>query len=140
MHQLATGPGALGLVGSEPPLSPETIGRAPSSFETAVPLRSLEELVGLTAAAETAPPPAEELPPAALVPAAAPDPRRLVVRLLGGEDLELGIFNGPDEAIARAKQLVGVIAAAEASGEWPELEGRFLRPSSIVSLDVLAVS
>jgi hypothetical protein len=134
MHQLATGPGALGLVGSEPPLSPETIGRAPSSFEAAVPLRSLEELVGLTAPAETVAPPAEELPPAALV-----DPRRLVVRLLGGEDVELGVFDGPDTAIARAKQVVGSIATAEAAGEWPELEGRFLRPSSFVSIDVVAV-
>ena len=89
--------------------------------------------MGLTALAETLAPPAEELPPAALA-----DPRRLVVRLLGGEDVELGVFDGPDAAIARAKQLVEGIARAEAAGEWPELEGRFLRPSSIVSVDVLA--
>ena len=138
MHQLATGPGALGLVGSEPPLSPETIGRAPSNFDVAVPLRSLEELVGLKPRTETEAPSVEELPPAALALAPETDPRRLIVRLLGGEDVELGVFAGPDAAIARAKELVGSIAAAEATGEWPELDGRFLRPASIVSIDVIA--
>ena len=135
MHQLATGPGALALAGSEPPLSPETIGRAPSSFEPAVPLRSLEELVGLSERVEAAIPPAAAAPPAA----APTDPRRLVVRVLGGEDVELGLFDGPDAAIARAKELVAGIAAAESSGMWPELDGRYLRPTSIVSIDVLAV-
>lgn len=134
MHQLATGSGPLGLVGSEPPLSPETIGRAPSGFDAAVPLRSLEELVGLTAPCETEAPPKDELPPAAMHVA---DRRRVVVRLLGGDDVELGIFDGPDAAVARAKELVVTLGAAEESGEWPEVEGRFLRPGSIVSVDVL---
>jgi hypothetical protein len=135
MHQLATGPGALALVGSEPPLSPETIGRAPSSFEPAVPLPSLEELVGLSGRPEAAAPPVAAAPPAE----APTDPRRLVVRVLGGEDVEVGLFDGPDAAIARAKEIVGSIATAEASGMWPELDGRYLRPASIVSIDVVAV-
>lgn len=136
MHQLATGnAGSFGLVGSEPPLSPETIGRAPSSFDAAVPLRSLEELVGLSRRVESEAPPAEDLPPAALA-----DPRRLVVCLLGGEDVELGVFDGPDAAIERAKELVASLTAAEAAGEWPEVEGRFLRPASIVSVDVLVAA
>jgi hypothetical protein len=139
MHQLATVSTAqFGLAGSEPPLSPETIGRAPSSFEAAVPLRSLEELVGLGSKPELEAPPAEELPPAALTPVALADPRRLVVRLLAGDDVELGVFNGPDAAIARAKELVGSLAKAEAANEWAEIDGRFLRPGSIVSVDVLA--
>ncbi|HXH88901.1 MAG TPA: hypothetical protein VNI55_09890 [Gaiellaceae bacterium] len=65
------------------------------------------------------------------------DRRRVVVRLLGGDDVELGIFDGPDAAVARAKELVVTLGAAEESGEWPEVEGRFLRPGSIVSVDVL---
>lgn len=134
MHPLATGAGPLGLLGSEPPLSPETIGRAPSAFAAAVPLRSLEELVGLTGARETEAPPTEELPPAAIQ---VSDRRRLVVRLLGGGDVELGIFDGPDAAVARAKELVATLGEAEESGDWPEVEGRFLRPGSIVSVDVL---
>ncbi len=141
MHQLATGAtGPHGLVGSEPPVSTETIGRAPSIFDAAVPLRSLEELVGLKGrtspiAAKLASPIAESLPPAVLV-----DRRRVVVRLLGGEDVQLGAFDDADEAVDRAKELVATLAAAEIAGEWPEVEGRFLRPASIVSVDVLVAN
>ncbi len=140
MHSLAAhAPLAVGLSG-EPPLSPQTIGRPPSNFDPpAVPVRSLEEIVGLDGehpVEEQAPAPApvEELPPAAAV---ALDQRRLVVRLLGGEDVELGTFDGPDAAIDRARELVTAIDAAESAGEWPELEGRFLRPGAIVSVDIL---
>lgn len=139
MHSLAAHtPVAAGL--TEPPLSPETIGRPPSNFDApASPVRSLEERVGIdaegTPTRETvpAPTPHEELPLAA----AALGQRRLVVRLLGGEDVELGTFDGPDAAIDRARQLVASIDDAESAGEWPELEGRFLRPGAIVSIDVL---
>ena len=132
MHQLSTGLGR-----SEPPVSPETIGRAPSNFDAAVPLRSLEELVGIAGRTESEPSPIEELPPAA---GQAVDRRRLVVRLLDGDCLELGAFDTPEAAIEQAKRLVAVLAAAEATGEWPELDGRFLRPASIVSVDVLSTS
>ena len=129
MHQLATGLGR-----SEPPVSPETIGRAPSNFDAAVPLRSLEEIAGIAGQTESEPSPAEELPPAAVQTLVR---RRLVVRLLDGDTLELGAFETPEAAIEQAKRLVAALAAAEASGEWPELDGRFLRPASIVSVDVL---
>lgn len=36
MHQFASGPAAsLGLIGEEPPLSPETVGRSGSAFSGA---------------------------------------------------------------------------------------------------------
>ena len=28
--------------------------------------------------------------------------------------------------------------AAESTGEWPELDGRFIRPGSVASIDVLS--
>jgi hypothetical protein len=62
---------------------------------------------------------------------------RLVVRMLGGEELELGTFVDREDAIEAAKELVGRFGTAEATGEWPELDGRFLRPGSIASIDVL---
>jgi hypothetical protein len=130
MHQLATGLGR-----SEPPVSPETIGRPPSNFDAAVPLPSLEELVGVSGRAESEPSPIEEPPPAAKP---AVERRRLVVRLLDGDCLELGAFDTPEAAIEQAKRLAAALASAEATGEWPELDGRFLRPASIVSVDVLA--
>ena len=63
--------------------------------------------------------------------------RRLVVRLVGGEELELGQFDDRGDAVEAAQQLVGRFSSAEASGEWPEIEGRFLRPASVTSIDVL---
>ena len=62
---------------------------------------------------------------------------RLVVRMLGGEELELGTFDDRSDAIAAAKELVRSFSTAEDSGDWPELEGRFLRPASVASIDVL---
>jgi hypothetical protein len=74
-------------------------------------------------------------------PAGEPDndsARRLVVRLLGGEELELGEFEERGDAVEAAQELVVRFSSAEASGEWPEIDGRFLRPASVTSIDVLA--
>ncbi len=68
---------------------------------------------------------------------AAAGPRRLVVRLLDGEEVELGDFDDRDDAVEAAQELVTRFSAAEASGEWPEIDGRFLRPAAITSVDVL---
>jgi hypothetical protein len=90
---------------------------------------------------ETAPAP--EAPtflaaPAEPAPESATDAaRRLVVRLVGGEELELGEFEDRGDAVEAAHELVGRFSSAEASGEWPEIEGRFLRPASVTSIDVL---
>jgi hypothetical protein len=70
--------------------------------------------------------------------AAADAARRLVVRLVGGEELELGDFEDRGDAVEAAQELVGRFSAAEASGDWPEIDGRFLRPASVTSIDVLA--
>jgi len=63
--------------------------------------------------------------------------RRLVVRLLGGDEIELGTFDDRTDAMEAAQQLVARFSTAEAAGEWPEVEGRFLRPDSVASIDVL---
>jgi hypothetical protein len=118
--------GPVGLASSEPPLSPETIGRAPSNFDPPVPLVSLEELVGLGKRTAT---PAPAAPTAVL--------QRLVLRLTGGEELELGAFADKDAAVARAQEIAALVDEAEERGEWPELDGRLLRPASIVSIDLL---
>jgi hypothetical protein len=119
MHTIAAG---------EPPLSPETIGRAPSNFDAPVPLVPFDELVRRKTAAQ------------AVAPAPIPTAQRLrvVIRLVGGDELELGACVSRDEAGARAAELAARLAAAEAAGEWPEVEGRHLRPASIVSVDVVS--
>ena len=64
------------------------------------------------------------------------DTRRVVVRMHGGEDLELGRVEGRDAAVQMARDMVRVIEEAEGVGEWPLVGERFLRPGAIVSIDV----
>lgn len=131
MRHITGGPTAsIGYLEDDgPPLSPETIGRAPSNFDPPVKVRPLAELIAEKALATAAAPepPVEQA-----------DTRRLVVRLLGGEEIELGVYDDAEAAFAAARELVGQLTAAEASGQWPELEGRFVRPGSVATVDVLA--
>jgi hypothetical protein len=137
MHQFASGSSAaVSLLGGDsgPPVGPETIGRPPSGFEApAVPLRPFPTAAPAPAATvETVETETEsdDVPLAAEV-------RRLVVRLLGGDELELGVFDDRDDAVNAAQELVARFSSAEASGEWPEVDGRFVRPASVASIDVL---
>ena len=70
-------------------------------------------------------------------PPAETDMRRLVVRLLGGDEVMVGSFDNRGDAMEAAQELVARFSSAEAAGEWPEVEGRFLRPGSVASIDVL---
>ena len=129
MYELASGasaPVAVGLIGSvDPPLSPEPVGPAPSNFEPPpTPLRSFETILAERRSVAPQQPEASEQ-------------RRLVVRLLGGEQLELASYADRDAAVTAARELVTLFSTAEAAGEWPEVEGRFLRPGSVASIDVL---
>jgi hypothetical protein len=62
--------------------------------------------------------------------------RRIVLRMSGGENVELAVVSSQSEAVAIAREFVRRVAQAETVGEWPEFEGRFLRPDGIVSVDV----
>jgi hypothetical protein len=134
MHQFASGSSAaVSLLGGDtgPPVGPETIGRPPSNFDAPpIPLRPFPTAV-LTKPAET-----EQEAETETVTVAA-EVRRLVVRLVGGEEVELGSFDDRDSAIDAAQQLVTRFSSAEAAGAWFEVEGRFLRPDSVASIDVL---
>ena len=137
MHQFASGSSAavslLGGGDSGPPVGPETIGRAPSNFEAPpIPLRPFPTsiLSAPVATEHEAEIETEDVPTAAEV-------RQLVVRLLGGEEIELGTFDERDDAMEAAHALVTRFSSAEAAGEWPEVEGRFLRPESVSSIDIL---
>lgn len=134
MHQFASGSSAAaGLLGGDsgPPVGPVTIGRPPSGFEApAVPLRPFPTGVASTPVETEQDTETEDVPVAAEV-------RRLVVRLLGGEEVELGCFDDRGDAMEAAQELVARFSSAEAAGEWPEVDGRFLRPGSVASIDVL---
>lgn len=146
MYEFASGPNASAslLGGSEPPLSPETVGRSPSFLEAPVALKPLPAAMSTATLPVPAPLPDPPAPiaafePFSLVESAPVDvtAARLVVRMLGGEELELGTFDDRSAAIDAAKELVRNFGAAEESGDWPELDGRFLRPASVASIDVL---
>ena len=89
-------------------------------------------------AAEPEPEP-EPVPPAAAAAATAavqPTGQRIkvFVRLTSGECVDAGTFSGLDEAKERGAEIAGTLAGD--SPEWPFVAGRFLRPDTIVSLDV----
>jgi hypothetical protein len=111
MHAIANGSAAaVGLIGSAPPPLTNAIPETPAFLAPAA-----QPVAGLSTRG----------------------PRRLVIRLLGGEELELGDFDDREDAIEAAKELIARFTSAEAAGEWPEVDGRFLRPASIASVDVL---
>ena len=62
--------------------------------------------------------------------------RRVVLQMTDGQTVELRRMWDADEAVAFARDAVRRIAAAEASGEWPEIDGRFMRADSIFSVDI----
>ena len=141
MYKFASGaaaPVALGLIGSQdPPLSPEPIAPPPSNFEPPpVPLRSFEAILAEHASTAVA----AESEPATVV-AAVAEPtstRRIVLTMLGGEQLELAAYGDRDDAVAAARELMTRFSSAESAGEWPELDGRFIRPGSVASIEVLS--
>ncbi len=78
-------------------------------------------------------------PPAAHPPAQAGVPHRLVVRLTDGERIELGDYENAFRAQEEAKAVIRRLAAAGVS-EWPYFGGRYVRPDSIVSLDLVELT
>jgi hypothetical protein len=60
-----------------------------------------------------------------------------VLRLTGDDHVEIGAFAGQDEAETFARTVVGRISRAEEQAEWPLFGVRFIRPQSIVSVDVV---
>jgi hypothetical protein len=98
-------------------------------------------------APEAAPEPALE-PEAAPEPDPAPEPAlaapaatqpaaqrvKVFVRLTSGERVDAGTFASVDQAKERGAEIARTLAAE--APEWPFVAGRFLRPDTIVSLDV----
>jgi hypothetical protein len=80
------------------------------------------------AAAPTAGPQVQPAPVAGVA-------HRLSVRLTNGERVEMGAFDDLEAAKAAAKGLMAQVAAAD-GGDWPFVSGRFLKPETIVSVDI----
>jgi hypothetical protein len=89
-------------------------------------------------------PPVEPVAPSATV-TAEPEPTSTLahsvqLRLRDGEVLEVGAFGTAAEAAAHAQEVVRQIAAAEGEATWPFFAERYLRPDTIVSVDLHAES
>ena len=86
---------------------------------------------------EAAPEPEPPAPPAP-PPAGAAQPAgqrvKVFARLTSGERVDAGAFPSLDEAKERGAEIARTLAAD--SPDWPFVAGRFLRPDTIVSLDV----
>ena len=92
---------------------------------------------------EAEPEPAAEAPAPEPAPEPAPPPMaaqptgqriKVFVRLTSGERVDAGTFGGLDQAKQRGAEIARTLAGE--SPEWPFVAGRFLRPDTIVSLDV----
>ena len=60
---------------------------------------------------------------------------RVLIRLTNGEGVDAGDFADAEAAKQHAKSLMSQVADAE-QGDWPFVSGRFLKPDTIVSVDI----
>ncbi|MGH2995512.1 MAG: hypothetical protein ACRDM9_04275 [Gaiellaceae bacterium] len=124
----------------EPVATPAPVSAAPlvpaSEVEPVAvePLAQTDASGGLTPG-HVPPGPVSE-PVAAPAPAPAAETTfRVSIRLTNGERVEVGAFDDLEAAKAQAKGLMAQVAAAD-TGDWPFVSGRFLKPDTIVSVDI----
>jgi hypothetical protein len=79
-------------------------------------------------------------PMPAVAPEAGSDLHIVLLRLREGDMLEVGTFQTAADAAARAQEVVRQIAAAEGEATWPFFAERYLRPDTIVSVDLVEES
>ena len=63
--------------------------------------------------------------------------RRVVVRLVDGETVQVGTAANRDGAMALARSVIRELE--ERSGDWPLFGDRVVRPDAIVSVDVVTI-
>jgi hypothetical protein len=107
----------------QPPLAQEPVLQPPVSPPPAAPAISS--------------PPVEAPAPQAPVQEEQGAVNVVVLRLRDGDTLEVGTFQTAAEAATRAQEVVAEVAAADVSGTWPFFAQRYLRPDSIVSVDLV---
>jgi Type II secretion system (T2SS), protein E, N-terminal domain len=107
--------------------------------EPAEPVAQVEPVAPVDPVATAAPPvPSLEAEPVAEAPVTEPEPQptpswTVALRLADGERIEVGEFVSEAEAMEGAR---GVVAQLAADAGWPFFAGRFLRPDTIVSVDL----
>ncbi len=61
--------------------------------------------------------------------------RRVVVRLVGDDVVQVGTAPNRDSALILARSVIAEID--DASGDWPLVGNRLLRPESVLSVDLV---
>jgi len=137
-------PVQLTTVPSAPPPAPPELApavsllRQPEPTPTPAPEPQVEAaadpepVVKITLEPEAPAAPKAPEPPAAPK-AAAPAKARVFVRLTSGERISAGTFDTADAAERRARELM---IAVDTPGNWPRVEGRYIKPDTVVSIDV----
>jgi type II secretion system (T2SS) protein E len=117
----------------------------PPAVEQPAPVEPVQPVPPPAPAAETPVEPA----PVAPAPDAAPEPQQpeaapatvdVILRLSDGETLEVGTFSSDLEATTWAQEIVRQISSAEGQSTWPFFANRYLRPDTIVSVDLVEQS
>jgi hypothetical protein len=70
-------------------------------------------------------------------PAAAGNLVHVVVRLVDGDRVLAGSSADPAEAHRIAEELLGKFAQPDTASAWPLVDGRYVRPEAVVSIDVV---
>jgi hypothetical protein len=130
------------LTGSEPPAAPSTpdLQLAPPAPLLGVvqpliqPAPEPEPVVKITVDPEPAPEPDPTPAPAPPPAAATPSTKATVfIRLTSGERISAGQFDSVEAAERRARELM---LAVDTPGNWPRVDGRYIKPDTVVSIDV----
>jgi MshEN domain len=156
VQPLAPAPAAEPVVDTPAPVAEQPLAQpeapAPLAPEQPAPVAPLEPVA--EPAPPVAPPQVAEIPapveaPAPVEVAAAPEPppeaasvssQHVVLRLRDGESLQVGSFEDTAEASRWAQEIVRQIASAEGQSTWPFFGNRYLRPDTIVSVDLVEES
>jgi len=120
-------PAPVAEVPLAPPMQPAA---EPAPVEQPVPAESLQ----------AAPPPAPPAPEPEPQPEAVPATVDVVLRLGDGESLHVGTFSSDLEASTWAQEIVRQISSAEGQSTWPFFANRYLRPDTILSVDLVEES
>jgi len=120
-------PAPVAEVPLAPPVQP---AEEPAPVEQPVPAESLQ----------AAPPPAPPAPEPEPQPEAVPATVDVVLRLGDGESLHVGTFSSDLEASTWAQEIVRQISSAEGQSTWPFFANRYLRPDTILSVDLVEES
>jgi Type II secretion system (T2SS), protein E, N-terminal domain len=144
----ASAPDALTVgppVESPPEEHPEPVAAEPVPFPQPAPsprpapyppaaVEPLQEPQPEPEPAVDAPEPAVDAPETP-APVAETVPWRMTIRLSNGEQVDAGKFSDEASAKQEAKAIMMQVAAADAD-DWPYVNGRFLKPDTIVSVDI----